>query len=89
MTDVLVSIRMPTSLVQELRRLAEKNHFMDLSEELRSIVRAKCLHYSSPYNLQIKKVVKDIEDEVSNKEKLETKKELISNLKNFLEELQK
>lgn len=89
MTDVLVSIRMPASLVAQLRQLAEKNHFMDLSEEIRSIVRQKCLEHSSPYNLQIKKVVQDIEEEVSKKEKVGAKKELIDNLKNLLEELQK
>jgi metal-responsive CopG/Arc/MetJ family transcriptional regulator len=89
LTDVLVSVRMPSTLVNELRALAEKNHFMDLSEEIRSIVRQKCLEHASPYNLQLKKIVKDIEEEVTKKENVQTKKELISNLKNLLEELQK
>ena len=89
MTDVLVSVRMPSTLVNELRALAKKNHFMDLSEELRSIVRQKCLEYNSPYDIQLKKIVKDIEEEVTKKEKVQAKKEIITNLKNLLEELQK
>lgn len=80
---------MPSTLVQELRVLAEKNHFMDLSEEIRSIVRQKCLEQTAPYNQQLKKVVRDIEEEVTKKEKVQTKKELITNLKSLLEELQK
>ncbi len=39
MNDVIVSVRMPKGLTEELRGLIERNHFMDMSEAIRSIVR--------------------------------------------------
>jgi len=39
MVTSVVSIRMPSSLVQKLRELAEQNHFLDISEEVRSIIK--------------------------------------------------
>jgi len=44
-TDIIVSIRMPYSLANELKRLAKSAHFMDTSEEIRSIVRQKFLSW--------------------------------------------
>ena len=43
MADQVVSVRMPASLVQELKAVAEKNHYLDLSETLRSLLRDKWL----------------------------------------------
>ena len=47
MKDTIVSVRMPSTLVKELRGLAEKNHYMDLSEELRSVIRDKVMAHQS------------------------------------------
>lgn len=46
MAEKIVSVKMPPSLVTELRTLTEKHHYIDLSEQVRSIVRQKCLKYS-------------------------------------------
>ena len=39
MVTSIVSVRMPSSLVQKLRELVKQNHFLDVSEEVRSIIK--------------------------------------------------
>ena len=45
MVDSIVSVRMPSSLVQRLKLLSKENHFLDVSEEIRSIIRIKTVQY--------------------------------------------
>ncbi|MBU0666187.1 MAG: hypothetical protein ABIC91_02540 [Nanoarchaeota archaeon] len=89
MTDTVVSVRMPSSLVRELRILSEKNHFMDLSEEIRSIVRSKCLRYSQPFSADVKKLREELKEIFEVKKEQETKQELITQLKKLSEKLAK
>lgn len=88
MTDVVVSIRMPSSLVQELKKLAEKNHFKDLSEEIRSIVRTKCLKYAQPYASELDKLRSDLSSQLAIKQEKEQRLKLVEDLKRIVEELQ-
>ncbi|MEK6967913.1 MAG: hypothetical protein AABX51_04750 [Nanoarchaeota archaeon] len=39
--DVIVSIRMPKKLQEDLKKLAQERRFMDVSEAVRSIVRSR------------------------------------------------
>lgn len=80
---------MPSSLVRELRILSEKNHFMDLSEEIRSIVRSKCLRYSQPFSADVKKLREELKEIFEVKKEQETKQELITQLKKLSEKLAK
>lgn len=48
MTDQLISIRMPKELIKELKSLVHENHYLDLSEELRSIIRRHAQYYLEP-----------------------------------------
>jgi len=41
--DCIVSIRMPKGLVEELRDIQKINHFMDISDEIRYIIRKYCI----------------------------------------------
>ena len=43
--DVIVSVRLPKSLVEELKDIQKVNHFMDLSDEVRFVVRRYCLSF--------------------------------------------
>ena len=88
MTDIVVSIRMPSSLVKELRILADKNHFKDLSEEIRSIVRTKCLKYSQPYASELQELRSDLSSQLILKQEREQKLKLVEDLKRIVEELQ-
>ena len=40
----LVSIRIPESMLTELEKQAKEHHFLDLSEQVRTIVRNKYLN---------------------------------------------
>ncbi|MBI2541863.1 hypothetical protein HYV80_04090 [Candidatus Woesearchaeota archaeon] len=67
MNDVMVSIRMPKALVAELKELAQSHHFLDLSEEVRSIVRQKWLRHAAPELFELKKLREEIEKEIKRK----------------------
>ena len=43
--DVIVSVRLPRSLIDELKDIQKINHFMDLSDEVRFVVRRYCLSF--------------------------------------------
>lgn len=72
MTDTIVSIRMPRSLAQELKRLAHQNHYLDVSEEIRSIVRQKAQSYFDPYSAELRRFRIELEKERSTKSKEKT-----------------
>lgn len=77
----IVSVRMPSSLVKTLKELAQKNHFMDLSEELRFIVKQKMIEQIDPFSFQIQKLKDEIRDGVSKKSQMDRTR--------FVEELAK
>ncbi len=45
-SDVLVSLRLPVSMAEELGLLLRKKHFVTVSEAIRSIIREKYLEDS-------------------------------------------
>ncbi len=53
--DVLVSVRLPRQLIEELKVILYKEHFMTLSEALRSIIREKYLAHQNS-NQELKKI---------------------------------
>lgn len=67
MTDVMVSVRMPKSLLRELKELAKDQYFLDLSEQIRSILRQKWIQCTNPELFELKKLRKGIEDEIKRK----------------------
>jgi len=67
MNDVMVSIRMPEGLLLRLRRLAEQEQFMDVSEEVRSIVRKRWMQFTNPELFELKRLREDIKEEVRRK----------------------
>lgn len=83
MSDQVVSVRMPVSLVEELKELAEKNHYMDVSEELRSVLREKWLSHKDPYKVHLS----EIKESVARKTYPDKIKTLKKNLKRLLEEI--
>jgi len=51
---------MPVSLIKELKSLAEKNHFLDVSEEIRSLLRDQWQEHQDPYSMQLQVIKKNI-----------------------------
>jgi Arc/MetJ-type ribon-helix-helix transcriptional regulator len=83
MVDSIVSVRMPSSLVQRLKELSKENHFMDLSEELRSVIKNKI----QSYQLKIGKVEEEKPKTTGFKSENIVKEELVKRLKNMIKEL--
>lgn len=82
MNDTIVSIRLPTTLIQELKDLAKKNHYMDFSEQLRDIIRQKHTKYL-PEKTQSK--IKEMKE----KTRADEKKQLIADLQSIIKELKR
>ncbi len=55
-TDKIVSVRMPASLVSELKNIAEKDHYLDVSEAIRSMLRKKWLEQRQPGKAKLMEV---------------------------------
>ncbi|MBR9677150.1 hypothetical protein GOV04_03345 [Candidatus Woesearchaeota archaeon] len=77
---------MPASLVLELKRLAKNNHYMDLSELLRSISRKKYLQQKEPIAAELQQIRHDLTSKVKN-EQMRKQRDLLLNLKELLGEL--
>lgn len=69
--EIIVAVRMPRGLVEELKDLQKINHFMDLSDEIRFIIR-KNLMYSATEKTE---------------HELKKKEQLIQSLNRIIEEL--
>ncbi len=83
MPDQIVSVRMPVTLINELKELAEKNHFLDVSEEVRSLLREKWQEHKDPYAMKLL-AIKESVAKTAVPEKI---KMLKDDLKRLLEEL--
>ena len=89
MTDVMVSVRMPKSLLLELKELTKKQHFLDLSELIRSITRKKWIQYTNPELYELKSLRKGIEDELKKKSVERVREEVNKELEKIKKELAK
>ena len=83
MPDQIVSVRMPVSMIDELKELAEKNHFLDVSEEIRSLLREKWLENQDPYKAKLL----EIRETMAKAQMPDKLKVLKQDLKKLLEEI--
>ncbi|NTV23275.1 MAG: hypothetical protein HGA85_02785 [Nanoarchaeota archaeon] len=86
MADQIISVRMPSSLVTELKELAEKNHYLDVSEELRSLLRDKWLEHKDPYSLKLL-AIKETAAKAALPDKIQILKEGLSKLMEELNDI--
>ena len=61
----MVSLRIPSSLLEELKDLSKREHFMDTSEAARSILRESWLKSRDPHAHELQKIRKEITDSLS------------------------
>ncbi|MBS3110450.1 hypothetical protein J4227_08025 [Candidatus Woesearchaeota archaeon] len=80
MRNEVITIKMPESLLNELKKRAQKMHYMDLSEEIRSIVRKKWLQYNDPEIMRMKKLKDEIEDELKKGSEIAARRHVLSQL---------
>ena len=84
----VVSVRMPSSLVHELKDFAQKNHFMDVSDELRYIIKQKMIEQIDPFAFQIQRLKDEIRGEVSKKSQMDRVR-FVEELNKLLDELKR
>jgi Arc/MetJ-type ribon-helix-helix transcriptional regulator len=87
MVTSIVSVRMPSSLVQTLRELAKENHFLDVSEEVRSIIKTQIRKYKIRLG-EIKPAIEEEKPKADFKTGNMVKEELVRRLKQMIEELE-
>ena len=80
MSERVISIKMPASLVQQLKKLTATHHYIDLSEQLRSVVRQKCLKYSQQ---DANAALQDIEQQIK-ENNAERKEQILKELQRLL-----
>jgi|WetSurMetagenome_2_1015567.scaffolds.fasta_scaffold1539227_2 metal-responsive CopG/Arc/MetJ family transcriptional regulator len=83
--DIMISVRMPSTLLVELKTLSKQHHYLDVSEAIRSIIRSKCMDFLDPYASEMSKFRKELKKDLLNKTK--SKQDLIKDLKRITEEL--
>ncbi|MBN2454496.1 hypothetical protein JXB11_03035 [Candidatus Woesearchaeota archaeon] len=87
MTDMLVSVRLPGSLLEELKNFVRKNHYLDISEALRAILREKWEAYSDPYAYELRELRKSITSEMKDQIAKKSEQRLIDELKKMRERI--
>ena len=83
--NTIVSVRIPEAMVKDLRDHAKKDHFLDLSEAVRSVVRKKWMEWKDPTAYEIKKLRKDISQAITEKSKKTKEEQLLDELKRIRE----
>ena len=84
--DVLLTIRLPVSLVEELKALVRKHHYMDTSEAIRSVLRQKWKQDSDPLAYEVYEVRQlraSIEEELKRSIVRKSEQRLIDELKSI------
>jgi Arc/MetJ-type ribon-helix-helix transcriptional regulator len=87
MKETLVSVRMPDSLYKRLSEMVSDGHYLDLSEEVRSIVRKKFLSQARPEGFIIRRLSSELKAELVKKSELLAQKQLIGELERLKEEI--
>ena len=63
-TEIIVSFRIPASLLKKLRECEEAHDYLDLSELIRSIVRKNWLVSKDPVFYEIQKLRQELKEEI-------------------------
>ena len=82
----MISVMMPQSLIDELRENAKRDHFMDLSEELRYIIKENYQKSKDPYEHELIQFREEIKRELKSQGQ-DNRIRLLNELKGILEEM--
>ena len=80
MTEVLVQIRVPKKLLDDLKQSPSFSHYLDQSELIRSLVREEWIQKTNPELFEIKKLREDIAHELKEKSAVKVKQEMVHEL---------
>ncbi len=82
--EVIVTVRMPTSLVTALKQRTEQDHYTDFSEQVRSIVRKGCLQYTNPVTNELKDLKTQLKQELKDEQAEARAEALLASLKELI-----
>jgi hypothetical protein len=85
--DIIVSARMPSSLLDELKEYSHKNHYMDISEAIRGILRHKWDSSSDPLSFQVGKIQRTLEEDIRKGIARKSEQLLVEELKKIQEKM--
>jgi Arc/MetJ-type ribon-helix-helix transcriptional regulator len=83
--DTIVTVRMPTTLLASLRQRTTEDHYTDLSEQVRSIVRKGCMRYTNPLTAEVKELKGQLKEELLKEREDDRTKTLLADLKQLLQ----
>ena len=63
-TDIIVSLRMPAAMVEQLKEKAERKHYLDVSELVRGLVRQHWLSSKDPVLYEVQKLRLELKEEM-------------------------
>ena len=79
--DIIVSVRLPRSLVDELKDIQKVNHFIDLSDEIRFVVRRYCLSFLNTQQSTVQPPIEMIAEQKRKEKLIEDLMKIIENLR--------
>lgn len=82
--DPVVSVKMPNSLLHEMKKLVHKDHYLDISEAVRSIVRKGCLKYTNPVTSEIKEIKEHLKQDLVFERQTTQKQALLEELRKLV-----
>lgn len=82
--EMIVTVRMPASLLRALKERTQEDHFSDLSEQMRSIIRHGCMRYTNPVTSEIRELKSQLKEELLRASQEERKEAIITELKGLL-----
>ena len=65
MKNYMISARIPASLIDELKEVSKKDHYLDLSEAVRSIIRDNWTQNKDPIAFQLKKFREEVSESIN------------------------
>ena len=89
MTNQIISVRIPKSLNNKLKDYALKNHYMDVSEVVRTLLRKKAMEFRDPNSHQLKEIKKDIFQKINKATSKKRYSTMVNELDSIKEQLLK
>ena len=85
MRSSLVSLRLPSEMVEALRQLAHDHHYADVSELARSVLRKRYLQEKNTLSFEISKLTEEVKKHLAMKQD----ESLVLSLQKLVEELKR
>ncbi len=87
MTDIMVTIRLPASLLEELKVLAKRNHYSTVSDAIRSMLRQKWEENSDPLKYQLSHITGLIHQELRSSIAKRSEQRIVEEMKKVQEKI--